>query len=94
MKTCATNSSACPVIHNKCECAWKYGYLPQLNEWNSSYAQYTIYFPGLGVCVSDIINAPRSGGWKIAGSNDFIEQCLVKVYKGQPYNTDCFNHIK
>ena len=92
MKACVTNSSVCCDNKSECTTVWKYTYFPHLMEWNSDYAQFTIYFPGLGVCVSDIINDPRSGGWKIASSNDFVEQCLVKVWKGQSYRSYCFDN--
>ena len=87
MKTCTTNSSVCSDKKLECMCTWKYTYFPQLGEWNDNYAQFTIYFPGLGNCA-------ESGCWRIATSNDLIYQCLVKVWKGQAHNTNCYTGIK
>ena len=73
-------------------CAWQYTYNPVLREWNKDYSPYSVYFIGLGNCADDILNSPRSGGYKVAMSNSYIEQSYVKVWIGQSYNTDCFTH--
>ncbi len=93
MKICTINSSDnCSDKKAKCICTWQYSYNPQLHYWNNSWASYMVYFEGLGECVEDVFNSPRSGGWKAAVENVYIEQSLVKVWFGEEYNTDCYTH--